>query len=218
MSVVWLLRAVGFWNRIVASPGMHWQIALDAVQLAASGVRSGYVAGLVASLRAVGYDMILVAGSLPEIDVTQLAAPRHNLIRTCRDEIWQELHVSPRLAPSANARPCTYHRWFQPFAQAATILRLPISHTAMRQLPLFRTGCHGLAVDLSRDSGIARAERLCALCGACPRDEVHLVFECAALWMLRDDMPTLYSRVYIACGASCGRTAWYSCPELCVML
>ena len=78
----------------------------------------------------VGYDVILAAGSLPEIDVTKL---RHNL-RTRGDEVWQELHVSPRLAPSANAHLCTYFRWFQPFARAATILRLPISHTAMRQL------------------------------------------------------------------------------------
>ena len=47
--------------------------------------------------------MILVAGGLPEIDITQL---RHNL-QTRRDEDWQELHVSPRLAPSAHARLCT---------------------------------------------------------------------------------------------------------------
>ena len=97
--------------------------------------------------------MIMAAGSLPEIDVTQL---RHNL-QTRRDEVWQELHVSPSLAPSANARLYTYFRWFQAFAQAAMILRLPISHTAMRQLLLFRTGCPGLAVDLGRGSGIARA-------------------------------------------------------------
>ena len=181
----------GFRNSVVANPGMHQQIALKAVQLAVNGVRSGYVAGLVASLRVVGYNLILAAGSLPEIDVTQL---RHNM-RTCRDEVWQELHVSPRLAPSANARLCTYFKWFQPFARAATILRLSISHTAMRQLLLFRTGCHGLAVDLGRGSGIARAAWSCALCKACPGDEMHLVFECAALQMLRDDMPTPFQGV-----------------------
>ena len=86
-----------------------------------------YEAGLVACLRVVGYDMILAAGSLPEIGVTQLC---HNLW-TRRDEVWQEPHVSPRLVPSANARLCTYFRWFQPFARAATILGLPTSHTAV---------------------------------------------------------------------------------------
>ena len=122
---VWLLGAAGFWNSVVASPGMHPQIAPDAVQLAVNGVRSAHVAGLAASLRWVGYDTILAAGSLPENGVTRL---RHNL-RTRRDEVWQELHVRPHLAPSANARLCTYFRWFQPFAQAATNLRLPISHS-----------------------------------------------------------------------------------------
>ena len=112
------------------------------------------------------------------------------------DEVWQELHVSPHLAPSANARLCTNHRWTQPFAQASRIPRLPISHTALRQLLLLRTGRHGLAVDLGRGSGIAKAEWSCALCGACPGDEVHLVFECAALRMLRDGMPTLSQGVH----------------------
>ena len=190
MSDVWLLRAAGFWRSTVASPGMHQQIALDAVQLAVSGVRSGLAAGLVPSLRVVGYEMSLVAGSLPEIDITQL---RHNL-RTCRDEVWQELHVSPRLASSTNARLCTYYRWFQPFAQAATILRLPI-HTAMRHLLLFRTGCHGLAVDLGRGNGI-ESRTVLRLCGACPEDEMHLVFKCAALQMLRDNMPTQFQGVH----------------------
>ena len=62
MSDVLLLRAAGFWNSVVASPGMHRQIVLNAVQLAVDGERSGYEAGLVASLRVVGYDMILTAG------------------------------------------------------------------------------------------------------------------------------------------------------------
>ena len=45
---------------------------------------------------------------------------------------------------------------------------------------------------------------------------MHLVFECAALQVLRDDMPTLFQGV--ACGALCGRTSWCSCEDLCVML
>ena len=50
-------------------------------------------------------------------------------------------------------------------------------------------------MDLGRGSGIARAEQSCPLCGASPGDEAHLVFECAALQMLRDDMPTLFQGV-----------------------
>ena len=36
------------------------------------GLRSSYVAGLEAASRDVGYDMVLTAGSLPEVDITQL--------------------------------------------------------------------------------------------------------------------------------------------------
>ena len=81
------------------------------------------MAGLVASLTLNGYDMILVGGSLPEVDATQ---PRQNL-RTRSTRVWQELHVSLRLAPSANAHLCTYYRRFKPFAPAATTVRPPIS-------------------------------------------------------------------------------------------
>ena len=49
---------------------MHQQFALDAVQLAVNGVRSGYLARLRASQRVIGYAMILAAGSLPVTDVT----------------------------------------------------------------------------------------------------------------------------------------------------
>ena len=102
-----LVRAAGFWNSTLAGPGMHQRIALDAVQLAVSGVRSGFVPGLVASPRIIESDMVLKSGSLPEVYVTQL---RHDL-RTRRNEVWQELHVSPRLAPSANARLCGYYSY-----------------------------------------------------------------------------------------------------------
>ena len=62
------------------------------------------MAGVVASLRVLGHDLVLAAGSLPETDVTEL---RHDLWAQ-RDEVWQELHVSPRLALSASARLCMY--------------------------------------------------------------------------------------------------------------
>ena len=53
-----------------------------------------------------------------------------------------------------------------------------------------------LAVDLARGTGIARAEQSCALHGACPGAEMHLVFKSAALQMLRDDIPTLSQGVH----------------------
>ena len=164
---------------------------LTVSSLPVGALRSGYVADFMAALRDVGYDMVLTAGSLPVFNITQL---RHHL-QTHRNAVWQQLHVSPRLAPSANARLCTYDRWFRPFIMQSSILRLPISHTAMRQLFLLRTSCHGLPVDLGRGSGVARADRASMLRGSCPGDELHLVLECAALQGLRDDMPTLFQDV-----------------------
>ena len=160
MPDIWLLRAARFWNNPATSSGLHYRVILDAVLLTVSslpvgGLRSGYVAGFMAALRDVGYEMVLTAGSLPVFDITQL---RHHL-QTHRNAVWQQLHVSPRLAPSANARLCTYDRWFRPFMMQSSILRLPISHTAMLQLFLLRTSCHGLPVDLGRGSGVARADR-----------------------------------------------------------
>ena len=65
---------------------------------------------------------------------------------------------------------------------------------------------HGLAVDLCRGTGTAcQSKWACTLCGACPRNEMHLVFNRAALQMLRGDLPTLCFRVYIACDSSGGR-------------
>ena len=78
---IWLLEQYG----MVASPGVHQQIAPDAGQVAVSGVRSGFVAGLLACLRAFVYDVSLVAGSLLDIDDTQL---RHEL-QPRRDKVWQ---------------------------------------------------------------------------------------------------------------------------------
>ena len=195
MADISLLRAASFWNNLATSSGLHHWVALDAVRLTVGGLRSGYVAGLVAALQDVGYDMVLTAGSLPEVDITQL---RHK-VRTNRDAVWQQLHVSPHSAPSANARLCTYARWFRLFNVQSSILRLPVLHAAMRQLLVLRTGCHRFPVDLGRGSGVARADRAyitCMLCGRCPGDELHLVLECAALQGLRGDMPTLFQDVH----------------------
>ena len=29
-----------------------------------------------------------------------------------REQVWENLHVSPRTAPSKGAKLCTYHQWF----------------------------------------------------------------------------------------------------------
>ena len=81
---------------------------------------------------------------------------------------------------------CTYARWFQRPQMVSVCpaqLRLP-RRTVQRYLR-FRSGCHGLPVDLGRRTGTPRVARVCALCHAAFGDEYHLVFECAALHHLR---------------------------------
>ena len=49
----------------------------------------------------------------------------------------------------------------------------------VRQLLLFRTGCHALPVELGGDGRVAGAGRACMLCGRCPGDGLYLVLQCA---------------------------------------
>ena len=106
-------------------------------------LRSGYVAGLMTALRDGGYDMVS-PGSLPEGDITQL---RHDL-RTLRDVVWLQLHINPRLAPSANARLCTFDRWFRPCNMQSSILSLLACNAG--KLPCSSCCCSGPAAMASQ--------------------------------------------------------------------
>ena len=64
----------------------------------------------------------------------------------------------------------------------------------MQHLLLFRVPCP--CSRLGQGQGDCLSGPACALCGACPGDEMHRAYECAALQMLRDDMPTLFQGVH----------------------
>ena len=108
--------------------------------------------------------MILTAGSLPEDNITQL---RQDLQThrwwsgsSCMSApAWHHVHL------------CTYDRHFRPANMQSSISRMPVSHTTMRRMLVFRTSCHGLPVGLGSD--VARADRLCMLCGHCPGHELQ---------------------------------------------
>ncbi len=59
----------------------------------------------------------------------------------------------------------------------------------------FKLGCHNLAIETGRWTGVPRAERVCHRCqqGALD-DERHLVFECPAFEHLRRDRRHLFGR------------------------
>ena len=62
----------------------------------------------------------------------------------------------------------------------------------MQRLVRFRTGCHGLPKDIGSQSGVPRHQRVCQLCGTGFGDEMHLVFECAAMADLRGQFPDIF--------------------------
>ena len=69
-------------------------------------------------------------------------------------------------------------------------LRLP--YRAVNRFLCFRTGCHGLPSDVGAHRGVPRERRFCTLCQQGIGDDLHLVFECAALQDLRVQMPMIF--------------------------
>ena len=74
----------------------------------------------------------------------------------------------------------------------SNLLANPSLHAAMQRFLRFRTGCHGLPKDIGSQFGVPRHQRVCQLCGTGLGDEMHLVFECAAMTDLRGQFPDIF--------------------------
>ena len=134
----------------------------------------GWVAGLSKALQTAGY--AFQPQHLRGIDIGQLQA----LLIDGRQRVWDDLDICPRTTPSQGAS--TYERWFRkPSWAGASPLTLPLTLAAMQRLLRFRTGCHGLPKDIGSQSGVPRHQRVCQICGTGFGDEIHLVFQCAAM-------------------------------------
>ena len=124
---------------------------------------------------------------------------------------WRGLQQCPRTCASSEVMLVTYSAWFQRPQHCVTdLLKLRISPRRLRALLRFRTGCHGLPVDVLRRgrNRVQRHLRVCSVCGSgqvC--DEQHLVFECGALQHLRLQRAHLFVPVP-PCSSSCGRPIW----------
>ena len=188
---VWLLHAAGFWNSLVGGSGFYRALLQDAVQLARrDGVRN-WVKGLLDALEHAGYHPQLVNEELQVIDVAQLAMA----LGRQRQAIWDAVDICPRATRSEGARLCTYARWFRrPAWRASSVLQLPLTQGSMQRLLRFQTGCHGLPRDVGGHRGVPRHQRICPLCAGGLGDEMHLVFECAALQDLRVSFAALFQR------------------------
>jgi hypothetical protein len=188
---LWILRAVGLYNALLAAGPFHRGLLQDAAVIAAGG--RCWLGGLRRALRELGYPLPPVAGPLLPVSPEAVVA----LQRAAVAQRWAAQSPCPRTAPRRGARLCTYARWFlDPALRRGGVLRLPVSPAVMRSFLRFRTGCHGLPRDVgSRGRGAAhvpRPLRLCRLCQGGPGDEQHLVFECLALQDLRDTVAHLF--------------------------
>lgn len=182
------MALTGCWNTLAGGTAFHGAFLQDAVRLAAVGAK-GWVSGLLQALQRCQYPFRPTVQDLGRVDVGRLRAGLTEQQRL----VWENLDVCPRTAPTQGAKLCTYARWFRrPSWQRSSLLLLPITHAAMKRVLRFRTGCHGLPRDLGAQQNVPRRERLCRLCGDGLGDEMHVVFECAALRDLRAQFAPIF--------------------------
>ncbi|KAL3157281.1 hypothetical protein ABBQ38_001513 [Trebouxia sp. C0009 RCD-2024] len=148
---------------------------------------------LVACLRSVGIDMPCVCDVVPLLNVDcvvkalteSLQAPGGGAL------------FCPRRAPTRGVVSCTYEQWFRPYSARRRYCQLPVSGRRMQRFLQFRLGCHGLPVAAGRLAGADHVDRVHRVCTCCSSgavgDEMHLVFECAALAPLRQRYASLFT-------------------------
>ena len=187
LAHTWLLRSARFWNGIACRqfPDLYYCVLLDSCRdAAAHGVRN-WARDMKEALAGVGYFLAL---SVTEVPVIDLACLGGKLVEGQAAK-WRGLQQCPRTCASSGVMLVTYSAWFQRPQHCVTdLLKLRISPRRLRTLLRFRTGCHGLPVDVLRRgrNRVQRHLRVCSVCGSgqvC--DEQHLVFECGALQHLR---------------------------------
>ena len=103
----------------------------------------------------------------------------------------------PRAAPTQGVVSCTYQQWFKPYSPRRRYCQLPVSGRRMQRFLQFRLGCHGLPIATGQLAGIGHVHRANRVCLACNSgaigDEMHMVFECAALAPLRQQHADLFT-------------------------
>ena len=113
-----------------------------------------------------------------------------------REQVWEDLHVSPRTAPSKGAELCTYHHWFgrpsnlrfEPYYD------LPMDISKLRALLQFRLGSHTLPIEQGRFARQALPRlRRCTICDTqAVGNELHRVFDSPHLSDIRTNFPGLF--------------------------
>ena len=194
LSHTWLLRSARFWNSIASPscPALYRSVLQDCCRDAVVHDVHNWARDMWQALKRVDYFLALSVLDPPLIDLGCLSRK----LAEAEAAKWRGLQQCPRTCASQGVMLVTYNAWFQrPAHCTVDLLALRVSPGKLRQLLRFRTGCHGLPVDvLRRGRGrVPRHQRVCSACGSGQvGDERHLVFECAALEPLRLQQPGLF--------------------------
>ena len=112
----------------------------------------------------------------------------------------QALHISPRTAPSARAKLCTYLRWFArpDGCSVEPYYDLPMSITKLGSIMHFRMGSHSLPIEQGRLNRppVPRHLRRCTFCTTRDvdiGDEKHCVSVCPCFDGVRQRHAELFS-------------------------
>ena len=113
------------------------------------------------------------------------------------EQVWENLHVSPRTAPSRGAKLCTYHYCFgRPGdLRFEPHYELPVGISKLRALVKFRLGSHTLPIEQGH---LARPALPCHLCRRTICDtqavgaELHCVFDCTHFSDIRAQLAGLF--------------------------
>ena len=184
-----------FFNELASSPpdSLYHIILLDNQRDAFQLRVSNFCMSNCQELATVGYHMSQDVAAVSRLDVTAIM----DLLQGSLQSANASEVVCPRVAPSAGVVSCTYHQWFLPFSKRRRYCQLPVSGRRMQRFLQFRLGSHSLPIATGRFAGgqhLVRSDRVCSHCGGVSiADELHVVFECPALALVRQRYAGLFT-------------------------
>ena len=185
----WWSQVLGFMHRLgnMSESSLHRDILRDNIADALLSPAIGnWAAGVLQQYASLGLASPFSGG-----DIQCISAHGFQKAQLAREKsVWDGLHISPRNAPSARAKLCTYLRWFArpDCLSVEPYYELPLPITKLRSLVHFRMGCHSLPIEQGRLARphVPRRLRRCTLCTTCALgDERHYVFDCPRFAGLR---------------------------------
>jgi len=193
----WWSQVLGFMQRLAKMPegGLHLDILSDNIHDALQNPSVGnWASGVQKQFASLGMVSPFSDGKLGTVD----AYGFQQAMLAREKSIWIGLHISPRTAPSARAKLCTYLRWFARPDRCSVepYYDLPMSITKLRSIMHFRMGSHSLPIEQGRfvRPQVPRHLRRCTFCTTHDvGDEKHCISACPRFDGLRQRHAELFS-------------------------